>query len=316
MKSKLLIIIGVIIAVAASATVLFLGADIDENNTMIKNNAEILYEINQQAIIYRESENQEKFDQQATLMQEKIKEIATDSLGMDIAVSNIHQAYFPIKKGSQIDITGNQESFQICDVVENIPIHLQEIRKSKMFQMFAKKYSGYPIELFLQDERRHNSEFHYGLIATSGDAKSALTYFHANSCTNEITDLDDYFLSCHDKEDVFGTKNKDDIITSLNLDEFCTIRLDSWRQAVQDYSMTLSKKTMEQAQKFEDMGSDNEKAMELQLEMNRLGLLTNLVNMIVYDDFKDEIMQEKIREYNKVFGSLPEELLELIENRK
>ena len=42
------------------------------------------------------------------------------------------------------------------------------------------------------------------------DAQSALTYFHANSCTNEITDIDDYFLSCHKGEDyIFGTKNRE-----------------------------------------------------------------------------------------------------------
>jgi len=72
----------------------------------------------------------------------------------------------------------------------------------------------------------------------------------------------------------------------------------------------------EHAQKFEDMTQDYEKTMELQSEMNRLVLLSNLVNMIVYEDFKDNAMQEKIQEYNKVFGSLPDELLELIEQRK
>jgi len=38
--------------------------------------------------------------------------------------------------------------------------------------------------------------------------------------------------------------------------------------------------------------------------------------MIVSEDFKDGIMQEKIQEYNKVFGSLPDKLLELIGQRK
>ncbi|MDH3311678.1 MAG: hypothetical protein OEM28_00855 [Nitrosopumilus sp.] len=156
-------------------------------------------------------------------MQENIQEIARDLLGMNISISDVFEAYFPLVDASQVKIHENKESFEICDVAKNIPIHLQKIRNAKMFEMFAKKYSEYPIELFLQDERAYESLFHYGFIAKSDDGKSALTYFHVDSCTNEITDLDDYFLSCHDdkQEYIFGTKNRDDILASLNLDEFC-----------------------------------------------------------------------------------------------
>ena len=54
--------------------------------------------------------------------------------------------------------------------------------------MFAEKYSDYPMELNLQDERWSESSFHYGLIAESDDGRTALTFFHANSCTNQIAD--------------------------------------------------------------------------------------------------------------------------------
>jgi len=216
MKTEFRLILVMSILVSATLFLIYQNPDETPKSLVFEKYSNELVQINEQSKKYLD--DVPKFNESKDLMQEKIKDIATDSLGIDIAMSDIHNSYFPIKKGSQIDITGTKESFQICDVVENIPIHLQEIRKSRMFQMFAKKYSAYPIELFLQDERMHNSEFHYGLIATSGNEKSALTYFHANSCTNEITDLDDYFLSCHYREDVFGTKNKDDIVASLNLD--------------------------------------------------------------------------------------------------
>ena len=140
----------------------------------------------------------------------------------------LYDSFFPFTNGSEIKIPEDKESFQTCNVVENIPDHLEKICHAKLFQMFAEKYSGYEMELSLQDERMYNGEFHYGLIAKSEDrTQSALTYFHANTCTNEITDIDDYFLSCHNGEDyIFGTKNHNDIIASLEHEDFCIIPLD------------------------------------------------------------------------------------------
>lgn len=284
----------------------------------LERNAEILSEINKQAIIHQRNNEQEKFDEQTALMQENLKKIASDSLGINITMSDVFVSYFPLVEGSKVEILKDRESFQVCDIVENIPIHLQEIRKAKMFQIFAEKYSEYPIELFLLDERRNNASFHYGLIATSDDGKSALTYFHADSCTNEITDFDNYYLSCRDmKQDYFfSTKNYDDIFASLNHEEFCIIPLDDWRQSVYDYRKTLSDKMDEHIQKLESVDQNSETVMEIRSEIHRLELLSNLLSMIASHTFEDKIIHEKIQEYDHVFGSPPDELLELLEQKK
>jgi hypothetical protein len=292
--------------------------DSTPSQAKLEKDAKILTKINQQAIIYQNNEDQAKFDQQATLMQEKIKEIATDSLGINIAMWDVHQAYFPIKKGSQVDVTGNQESFQICDVVENIPIHLQKIKDVEMFQMFAKKYSKYEMELNVQDERRHNSSFHYGIQATSDDGKFiASTFFHADSCTNEIIDFDRYRLSCLDKEQekwTGGTNNPDYVKASLKLEEFCIIPLSSWHQSVSDYQDTISDRKKEQQLKFSTMNEQSfEKVMAFQSELTRWALLSNIVGNIVQDYFENEKTQGMIKEYAEKYGSLPKELQDLLD---
>ena len=280
----------------------------NQNNTLTGNDSEILYQINQQAMLYQKNNEQEKLSEQKMLMQEKLKYVATKSLDLNITALELYDSFFPFVNGSEVKILEDRESFQTCNVVENIPDHLEKISHAKLFQMFAQKYSGYEIELSLQDERTYNAEFHYGLIAKShDDTQSALTYFHANSCTNEITDVDNYFLSCHGSEDyIFGTKNHEDIFASLEHEEFCIIPLDPWRQSFYDYHKTISDKIDEQMQKLEEFeNQENEIVTAVQLEMHRLDLLGNIAAAIFSGTHDEKVIQGRILKYTNAFDALP-----------
>ena len=277
-----------------------------------------IVEINRQAVIHQNNNDEEKFNEQTIRMQEKMTYLARDSWGLNVYMSDVFQAYFPLIEGSEIKIPNGVESFEICNVAENIPLHLQNIKKTERFQLFAEKYSDYPIELFLQDERRNNSSFHYGLIAKSDDGRTALTFFHANSCTNQITDSERYFLSCHNdaKHHVFSTINKEDIIASLNHPDFCTIPLDSWRQSVYDYNQKIKEQLEEHLPTIETINKSHESVSAYESESRRLAMLSDISGMYVMAVDDEQDIEEKVRQYNNLFGPLPVELLQILETRK
>lgn len=305
------------VSVAVPGSYVLPGGTIDLTSlkSSPKTDGEILYEINMQGIIHRQNGKQEDLDRPATLFQQKLEEVASDSLG--IKVSILTSTFFPIRAGSEVEILEGSELAQACDVVKNIPFHLQKIHRAEMFQMFAEKYSEYQIELLLYDERGHNSWFHYGFVAISGDGKYASTYFHANSCTNEITDFDNHRLNCSDTERdySFGTRNYDDVLASLNHEAFCVIPLDPWRQAAYDYSRTINDEIHQYREELAGANRDYESEKELQAELGRLDLLGDIAGTIVFDTFEDKETQEMIQEYHSRFGPLPEDLRKLFEQQ-
>jgi hypothetical protein len=292
--------------------------DSQSSFSSLERNSQILSEINQQAIIYQKNDEIEKFSEQKKLMHERLEKISSQTLGLNLFIDELYDSLFPFVDGSEIKIPEDKEQIEICNILENFPIHFEKIKEAKMFKMFAEKYSEYPIELSLQDERSINSLFHYGFIAKSDDGRSALTHFHVNSCTDEIIDSDDYFLSCHNDQmrEVFGTKNRDYILASLNHEDFCIIPLDDWRQSIYEYGKTLSAKEEKYIRQLENAKHDDETVRKLQIEMHQIGKLHNLVVMIVSGTVNDKIIQEKIHEYKKTYGNLPDEFLELLEKKK
>jgi len=242
-----------------------------------------LSKINQKGILAQEANNKEKLEEYSSLTQEKITEIARNSLGLDIFMSDVFQGYFPIVDDSKVEIPKGKEPLQICNVAENIPIHLQNIVKTKKFQMFAEKYSDYPMEMSLQDERWSDSSFHYGLIAHSNEGRTALTFFHADSCTNQIIDAERYFLSCHNnaKHHIFSTINKEDFLASLSHPDFCTIPLDTWRQSVYDYNQKIKEQLEEHLPTIEIIDKRYESVSAYESESHRLGLLSDISSMYV-----------------------------------
>ncbi|MDH5463726.1 MAG: hypothetical protein OEW49_05400 [Nitrosopumilus sp.] len=163
MKTTFLIIVGVIIMAVGFSTILFLESNIFFENDTMRSDAETLDEINRQATIQKNNNNQEKFYEQTMLMEEKIKQIASDSLEMNITIAlvdlsdpetGIGSDNFPFRNSSEIEISKDKEPFPICDIPEKIPIHLKKFLDEPIFAMFSKKYSDQNTELVIMDERQ------------------------------------------------------------------------------------------------------------------------------------------------------------------
>ena len=314
MKTEFQIIMIMILLVSASLFFISQNPNDTPKSSSFDKYSDELFQINEKSKKYQSLNDVKKFDESKKLMQEKLGDIASDLLGINASVSGI-EYNFSLADGRQVEIIGD-ESFPVCNIAENIPVHLQEIQNTKKFQMFVEKYFKYSMELNLQDERRYDSSFHYGLIAKSNDGRTALTMFHVNSCTNQITDSERYILSCHNGENEYiSSINKKDVIASLNLDDFCTIPLDKWRQSVYDYGKTVSDDKEHCRANAEIPEIDYEAIFECQSERHRLGLLGNIVGMLVSDTDEDGVTEEKIREYNKTYDGLPDELLQLLEEK-
>lgn len=325
MKTRLLTILGVIIVVVVSATVLFLGTNI-ENNIPMKSEAETLDEINTQATIHKTNNDQKKFNEQAALMEEKIKQIASDSLEMNITMAlvdltdpetGIGNNNFPFRDSSEINIPDGKESFPICNIPEKIPVHLKKFLDKPIFAMFSKKYSDQNTELVIMDERPGESLVHYGITTKSEDGLfSASTVFHVNTCTDEIKE--NYpLLFCRNiaQDETHQSFDQDDIIASLQLEDFCTIPLDPWRNSIHEYGKTIQEKRLE----LFDMESKSDNTGKIRInwdEHERLDSLRHITFLIINSGLESDITQKTIKEYKEKFGSLPDELLELIEKRK
>jgi len=324
MKTSFLIISGIAIIIVGLSALLFLDSNIfSENQTIMKSDAEILDEINRQATIHKNNDSQEKFHKQVTLMEEKIRQIASDSLEMNITIvvvdlsdpeTGIGSHNFPFRDSSEIEIPKDREAFPICNIPEKIPTHLETFLDNPMFAMFAKKYSQYPTELVIMDERKSESQVHYGITAKSEDGLfTASTTFHLNTCTDEI--LEDFpSLFCRNAEnnEMNQSSNQDDIVTSLQLEEFCIIPLDPWRNSIHEFGKKVQEKRLEF---FENsVGPDNSKNIQKKWdERERLNSLRHITFLIVNSGLESDITKKKIKEYNEKFGNLPHELLELIE---
>jgi len=271
MKTELLMIIGIIVVLIAglSAIVLFDGDTFSENSTLMKSDAEILEEINMQASIHKNNGNQEKFREQVTLMEEKIKQIASNSLEMNVTVAlvdltdpetGIGSHNFPFRDSSEINIQEGKELFPICNIPEKIPVHLKKFLDEPIFAMFSKKYSNQNTELVIMDERPGESLVHYGITAKSEDGLfSASTVFHVNTCTDEIQE-NFPLLFCRNiaQNETHQSFDQDDIIASLQLEDFCTIPLDPWRKSIHEYGNTVQEKRLKQFEMIVEPGNQEE----------------------------------------------------------
>jgi len=295
-------------------------SDVDRNE--LENYVGLLAEINQQALIQQKNGNQEEFEKQMILMKEKQTEISSKILDINISDAYIADGWnFPFRNSSDIEPLPRQETLTICNVPENIPFHLETIRDSEMFQIFAEKYSKYPLTIDISDERRHNSMVHYDIIAASEDGNyHASTYFHINSCTGQSDPYLNLHCSGPTQEDSKRAYLMENIADSLDDDTFCTISFKPWQEKLFEYSENISeesKKIQQQLQMKMESG-DTDELREIFSEMKRLELL----NRISFDatrntdDDDGKWVTEDILEYNERYGDLPEELLELIEQRK
>lgn len=290
--------------------------DIPYQTTFEKHSNE-LAQINEKSKEYQLLEDVQRFNETKKLMQEKLKKISLDYMGLKISKVDLIDGYYPFRTTDELIERFDLEPSSICAFEKKIPLHFQIISQTDKFQMFTKKYSQYPIELSIMDERNSLSSIHYGLYATNLENQHASTYFHVNSCTSEITDKEPYFLHCFDEKNDyrFATFNKDDIMASFSNAHFCKIDLDPWRQSLYDYSKTLQEKRRQLEQESMSGITDQESQRSFFSEMNKLGNLGNIVGHMVHGKYDDQNTQDMIKQYEKQYGNLPDDLLELIERR-
>lgn len=122
-------------------------------------------------------------------------------------------------------------------------------------------------------------------------------------------------MNCFDKNTDyrFSTFNTDDIISSYSNGYFCKIELDSWRQSLYEYSLTLRDQRRQLEQEPMTRVVDQETQWNFISEMNRLGELGNLVAHITHHNYDEQSLQEQIEQYEKQYENIPDELLELME---
>ncbi|MDH3341164.1 MAG: hypothetical protein OEL84_07755 [Nitrosopumilus sp.] len=284
----------------------------------LDNFASILAEINEESIIHQKNNNQEKSEIQLNLMKEKQKEIASKILGVDISKAYVAEGWnYPFKESSEVTMFNPEFEKPVCSISEKIPVHLQIIQQSEMFQMFVEKYSQHRLMIDISDERYGEGLVHYDLIATSDDESfTARTYFHLDSCTDEMKWP--YFLLCKDtrSEEHIATRIKSEIISSLENNEFCNIEFEPWHQDLLDYQAKISEELHRLAQGKVPIDSEGVPSQNFFSDFERLGLLNDIIRYYESENLDYEKMQEDVAEYNKKFGSLPDEFLELIEKRK
>ena len=287
----------------------------------LEKDADILAEINQQAILLQKNGNQEEFEKQMNTMKEKQTEIASKIFGIKISDAYVAEGWnFPLRDSFGIEPLPDQETFPICNIPENIPFHLEIIGDSEMFQMFVKKYSNYHLTIDVSDERRHNSTVHYDIIAASENGNyRASTYFHIDSCTGKSDPYLNLHCSGPTQEDSKHAYLLENIVDSLEDDAFCTISFKPWQEKLFEYSERISKESEKIRQQLQMKMESNEidNITKNFSELKRLELL----NRISFDatrnieDISRGITKEII-EYSEKYGELPDELLELIEHRK
>lgn len=290
---------------------------IDLQSIKTEQYAEILSEINQQATIYQNNGDSEQLTQHMNLMQQKQKEIASKILGVNIYEAYVAEGWnFPFREPSKVTISIPELEKPVCGIPEKIPSHLQLISHSEMFQMFIGKYFQYDLTLDISDERNHGW-IHYNLGATSDDGLFyTSTYFHFDSCTDEMQGS--YVLLCKDiKNDKHvSTRIKSEITSTLANDKFCNISLEPWHQGIRDYQTKISNQLEKHSLEKVTIDSERDSSHQFHLEFKRLGLLLDIARYYDSDVLETKKLQKDLAEYERNYGNLPDELLELMEMRK
>ncbi len=310
----------VLVAIIASATLFFIYQnpnEIPKSMSFKKQTSEII-QINENSKKYKLDNDMQQFNASKKLMEEKLKELSWDLLGIKISKVTLLEGQYPFLTVQERAEKFDLDPSSVCAFEQNIPLQLQKISQIDNFQMFSKKYRSHTIELDIFDERNDISNIHYGLIATNDNEQSASTFFHLDTCTNKITDKQPYSLNCFDANSdyKFATFNTDDVLSSYSNGHFCKIELDPWRQSLHEYSLTLREQLRQLEQESMTGIVDQESHWKFISEMNKLGDLGNLVAQVTHYNYDEQGLQEKIEQYEKQYGSIPEELSELMEKRK
>ena len=116
-----------------------------------------------------------------------------------------------------VDFGSKAPESTLCGSPDVIAFHMHLTRDSEQYTSFMEKYSDYPIEFTLRDDRPE-AGFLYGFTAHSGDGQRATLYVPLDQCHAD-RDFEDYILAC----DGTQIRGKEPFTTSLASEEFCRV---------------------------------------------------------------------------------------------
>ena len=304
-----------IIAVVGVLACMSLGLIANDPNEIVSLSS--IEKINQKAQEAKESENQNNLDEYKLKMKKQLQSVTSSILGVKIDSIYLKEDWnFPFRDSSEIKHSSEEyNNTPICNILPNLSLHLQNIRETELFLMYSEKYQNFPMELDIADERYYNSTVHYGFSAKSGD-KHASTFFHVDSCTGET--LDYFFLRCHEPviKNATSSNYPNEVIASLQSDDFCEIHLDPWRQELAKYNEQISIDVKNYLKIIQQQDSkDPEDINPIVKDLHRLNLLSELVRLAMESNFDETEFTEKIKHYEQRYDSVPDEFLELLENK-
>ena len=275
-------------------------------------------EINQKAQEAKKSEDKNSLDESRSKMKKQLQSVTSSVLGVDIDSIYLKDGWnFPFQDSSKVKHTMEEyKKTPICNILPNLSLHLQNIRKTELFLMYGEKYQKYHLELDIADERYYNSTVHYGFAAKSGN-KHASTFFHVDSCSGKVSEI--FFLRCHDPTTKNHTSSNypSEVFASLKSDEFCEIHLVPWRQELNDYNELVLSDVKVHLEKIRDQDvSSSEEMILVTKELDRLDSLSDMVRLLMHHNFDEIEFSKKMEQFEKRYGSPPDDFVELIEKRK
>ncbi len=315
MKTEFKIISIMMVLACTTLFLIYQDPNASPNLSSYQNDSKELVLFNEQSKKHQANGDDVSFESSKELMVQKLKEISPKYMG--IKISDVWmEGYYPFRDTTEVAQKFDFDVSSICNLETNIPLHLQVLSETENFKAFTKKYSSYHTTLEIYDERYPNSDVHYGLVATNQNGQSASTYFHLDSCTSTITNTNPFHLNCWDENTDYryATFNQKDIFSSYKNGKFCKIELDSWRQSLLDYSKILQ--TQQNQLQTESMKAVDQKSqLEFMYKMNKQSNLVVIIWGMIHETLDEDTLQDKMIQYEKQYGSLPKELLELIENK-
>ena len=72
-------------------------------------------------------------------MQEKLKEVSSDYLGLNISNMELLEGYYPFQNATYWEKRFDLEPSSVCDFERIIPLHMQIISKTDNFKIFTKE---------------------------------------------------------------------------------------------------------------------------------------------------------------------------------
>ena len=105
---------------------------------------------------------------------------------------------------------------------------------------------------------------------------------------------------------------RNEVVDSLQDDEFCMIVLEPWRQQLSHYAQQISREIDNLLEQITMDGKSADEMNTIHNELQRMDSLNDMVRFAMMGEDGDDKLHQEMKEYEKRFGSVPDDLLELL----